>query len=76
LIVIEDIDFSGSFCHPSCAAYEKYIKLYQEVVYRRGGDPNIGPKLPGMLRQAGAEGIKSMWFSQHTWKVKANLSPQ
>ena len=58
LIVIEDIDFSGSFCHPSCAAYEKYIKLYQEVVYRRGGDPNIGLKLPGMLRQAGAEGIQ------------------
>ncbi|HYG25474.1 MAG TPA: methyltransferase domain-containing protein, partial [Caulobacteraceae bacterium] len=58
MMVIEDIDFSGSFCHPPCAAYARYTALYQEVVARRGGDPNIGPKLPGMLRQAGAEEIR------------------
>jgi predicted O-methyltransferase YrrM len=58
LIVVEDIEFTGSFCHPSCEAYERYVELYQKVVYRRGGDPNIGPKLPGMLRKAGAEGIQ------------------
>ena len=58
LIVIEDIDLSGSFCHPYCAAYERYTKLYQEAAYRRGGDPNIGLKLPGMLRQAGAQEVQ------------------
>jgi predicted O-methyltransferase YrrM len=57
-IVIEDIDFSGSFCYPPCAAYQRYTELYQQVVNRRGGDPNIGPKLSGMLRRAGLEGVQ------------------
>ena len=57
-IVVEDVDFAGSFCYPSRAAYERYLELYQKVVARRGGDPNIGPKLPGMLRKAGAKGIQ------------------
>jgi SAM-dependent methyltransferase len=57
-IVIEDTDFAGSFCYPICAAYERYTELYQNVIYRRGGDPNIGPKLPGMLRKAGARGVE------------------
>jgi SAM-dependent methyltransferase len=57
-IVIEDTDFSGSFCYPSCAAYERYNELYQKVVQRRGGDSNIGPKLPAMLRKAGVQGVE------------------
>jgi len=57
-IVIEDTDFAGSFCYPTCAAYERYKELYQELVQRRGGDPNIGPKLPVMLRRAGIEGVE------------------
>jgi 2-polyprenyl-3-methyl-5-hydroxy-6-metoxy-1,4-benzoquinol methylase len=56
-IVLEDIDFSGSFRYPTCAAYDRYTQLYQDVVNRRGGDANIGPKLPGMLREAGAENV-------------------
>jgi 2-polyprenyl-3-methyl-5-hydroxy-6-metoxy-1,4-benzoquinol methylase len=58
VIVIEDIDFAGSFCYPYCAAYQRYTELYQQVVHQRGGDPNIGPKLPGMLRRAGAEEVQ------------------
>jgi SAM-dependent methyltransferase len=57
-IVIEDTDFSGSFCYPHCAAYKRYNELYQEVVQRRGGDPNIGPKLPALLRRAGIQGVE------------------
>jgi ubiquinone/menaquinone biosynthesis C-methylase UbiE len=57
-IVIEDTDFAGSFCYPTCAAYERYKELYQELVQRRGGDANIGPKLPAMLRRAGIEGVE------------------
>ncbi len=55
-IVIEDTDFSGNFCYPYRAAYERYNELYQQVVQRRGGDPNIGPKLPALLRRAGIQG--------------------
>jgi ubiquinone/menaquinone biosynthesis C-methylase UbiE len=57
-IVIEDIDFAASFCYPTCAAYERYKELYQELARRRGGDPNIGPKLPAMLRRAGIQDIE------------------
>ena len=56
-IVIEDTDFAGSFCYPTCAAYERYKELYQDLVKRRGGDANIGPKLPAMLRRAGIQGV-------------------
>jgi SAM-dependent methyltransferase len=52
ILVVEDIEFTGSFCYPHCVAYQKYLELYQQVIYRRGGDPNIGPKLPGMLHKA------------------------
>ena len=58
IIVIEDTDFAGSFCYPTCAAYERYKELYQELLQRRGGDSNIGPKLPAMLRQAGIQGVE------------------
>ena len=57
-IVIEDTDFTGSFCYPPCAAYERYKKLYQELVQRRDGDSNIGPKLPTMLRRAGIQEVE------------------
>jgi SAM-dependent methyltransferase len=57
-IVIEDTDFAGSFCYPTCAAYERYKQLYQELLQRRGGDPNIGPKLPAMLRRADIAGVE------------------
>ena len=57
-IVVEDTDFIGSFCYPKCAAYERYLELYQSLVHRRGGDANIGPKLPAMLAGAGGEELQ------------------
>jgi ubiquinone/menaquinone biosynthesis C-methylase UbiE len=56
-IAVEDVDFTGSFCYPICPAYERYLELYQKIVRRRGGDPNIGPKLPRMLRKASARAV-------------------
>jgi SAM-dependent methyltransferase len=57
-IVIEDTNFSGSFCYPGCAAYERYVELYEKILQRRGGDSNIGPKLPALLRKAGVHGVE------------------
>ena len=56
--MVEDTDFSGSFCYPTCAAYERYKELYQEVVQRRGGDSDIGPKLPTMFRRVGIQAVE------------------
>ena len=52
-LVVEDIDFTGSFCHPDNAAFERYVQLYTDAVIRRGGDPNIGKRLPSLLRATG-----------------------
>ena len=49
VVVVEDIQFSGHFSQPSCPAFDRYVALYQQVVERKGGDPNIGPRLLGMF---------------------------
>jgi SAM-dependent methyltransferase len=54
-VIVEDIDFTGSFCQPEAAAYRRYVDLYTQTGLARGGDPNIGPRLPGILRGAGCE---------------------
>jgi 2-polyprenyl-3-methyl-5-hydroxy-6-metoxy-1,4-benzoquinol methylase len=53
LVVVEDIDFSGYFCYPNCAAFDRYLDLYAKVVHLKGGDPDIGLKLADMFLQAG-----------------------
>jgi ubiquinone/menaquinone biosynthesis C-methylase UbiE len=46
LVIVEDIDFNGYFTYPESEAFQRYKELYCKVVSRRGGDPNIGPRLP------------------------------
>lgn len=58
MVVVEDIDFSGYFCYPECAAFRRYMELYTETVRRLGGDANIGPRLPSLLAAAGFENIQ------------------
>jgi ubiquinone/menaquinone biosynthesis C-methylase UbiE len=58
VVVIEEVDFGGHFCHPDCPAFRRYVELYQQVVLRRGGDPFLGPKLPRMLIEAGVRDVQ------------------
>ena len=57
-MIVEDIDFSGSFCHPDHPAYRRYCEVYVATGRARGADPNIGPRLPELLRDAGFEQIQ------------------
>jgi SAM-dependent methyltransferase len=59
VVIIEDIDLEGIFCHPYSAAFQRFIELYTQAARRRGGDPNIGLRLPGLLLDAGFEGIQT-----------------
>jgi SAM-dependent methyltransferase len=52
-LVVEDIDFGGSFCEPESAAFERYEEIYEESARRNGGDPRIALRLPAMLVAAG-----------------------
>ena len=56
-LAVEDIDFGGHFTHPEFAAATRYRDLYCEVVRRRGGDANIGPRLPLLLKRCGLQDI-------------------
>src|SRR5262245_48174158 len=57
VLIVEDIDFTGHFCHPESPALRRYVELYRQAVQRRGGDPHIGPRVPGLLVDAGFDGV-------------------
>jgi SAM-dependent methyltransferase len=52
-LILEDIDFTGAFCFPPNAAFGRYCELYFQVIDRRGGDANVGPRLYGLCLGAG-----------------------
>jgi SAM-dependent methyltransferase len=53
VLAAEDCDFTGHFCYPPLPAFDRYVALCGNVMRRRGGDPDIGLKLPQMLSEAG-----------------------
>jgi ubiquinone/menaquinone biosynthesis C-methylase UbiE len=55
VVVIEDIDVSGRVCYPPCEAFDRYLDFYNRTVRKRGGDPDIGHKLPKMVLDAGLD---------------------
>ena len=57
LVAVEDIDLAGYFWAPACPAMERFLALARRTMIARGGDPDIGPKLPGLLMAAGLEGV-------------------
>jgi SAM-dependent methyltransferase len=57
VFIVEDIDFRGHFAEPACRALVRSVELYTQVVQKRGADPNIGPRVPGLLREAGFDPI-------------------
>jgi len=56
-LAVEDIDFTGYFTYPEYEPFERYRELYSASVARRGGDPNIGRRLPSLLKDAGFEDL-------------------
>jgi SAM-dependent methyltransferase len=57
LLIVEDTDFSGGFCYPDSVAYHRLGELARETMRRRGGNADIGPALPSLLRAAGIEEV-------------------
>ncbi|HEX5386441.1 MAG TPA: methyltransferase domain-containing protein [Gemmatimonadales bacterium] len=57
VLMLEDIEFAGSFCWPPNAAYTRYCELYGAVIARRGGDPDLGPRLYPLCVDAGLEDV-------------------
>lgn len=57
LALLEDIDFGGHFCEPRCQAFDTYARLYRLAAKKQGADPDIGPKLYGMMLDAGWQDV-------------------
>ncbi len=58
VVAVEDANFAGCFTYPRCSAYDNWVAWYGETVRRRGGDPDIGPRLPSLLSAAGLTGVQ------------------
>ncbi len=55
VLIVEDLDVRGHFCYPECAAFDRYVDLFSRTARARGVDPDIGPRLPFLLRDAGLQ---------------------
>jgi len=55
VVAVEDVDFRGAFSHPPCRELAASLELYRAVVRERGGDADLGPRLPELLRDSGFE---------------------
>lgn len=53
VLAVEDVEFSAHFCFPECPAFRDYVRLYGAAARAKGDDPDIGPCLPALLREAG-----------------------
>jgi len=56
-VIVEDIEFAAHFCYPPCPAFTRYVDLYQRAVTRKGGDPDIGPRLVSLFLNAGLDEV-------------------
>jgi SAM-dependent methyltransferase len=57
-VAIADIEFGAHFCEPHHPAFWRFVNLFIETVKRRGGDANLGPRLPRLLREGGFENVQ------------------
>jgi SAM-dependent methyltransferase len=73
--IIEDIDFSGYFCEPPHRAHDRWVQLYRETVRRRGGNADLGPKLPALLQRAGLERIGVSISQEYALEGEPKLIP-
>lgn len=53
VLVVEDADFDGLFCHPASDGFSFYRRMYPQVCRLGGGDPAIGRKLYRYFLEAG-----------------------
>ena len=58
VLVVVDIDFTCNWCEPVHPALARAVEVYRETVRRRGGDAELGRRLPGLLLEAGLEGVQ------------------
>lgn len=57
ILMVEDVEMNGRFCYPAFPLFDAGAHLYSDAARRKGGEPEIGPKLPGLFQAAGLQGV-------------------
>ena len=63
-LVAECSDYSGWYCYPALAAFDRAVELASEERKRTGGFPDIGARLPVLFLEAGLVDVR-MHIFQH-----------
>ena len=63
-LVAECADYSGWYCYPALAAFDRAVELLSEERRRTGGFPDIGVRLPVLFLDAGLADVRMRIF-QH-----------
>ena len=58
VLVVVDIEKAATLCEPPHRSFERYIELYTLAARARGVDPDIGPRLPAILADAGCRPVR------------------
>ena len=78
VVLVEDVDFRSHFCWPPSQAFERYDQLYRGTAQGLGADPLIGPRLAGLLLDAGLDDVQveavERLFSTGTGKLLPQLT--
>jgi SAM-dependent methyltransferase len=61
-VVVGDIDFGTTRLDRADSAFERLLEAYGVISAKAGGDPEIGPKLPGLLEQHGLTDVQADAF--------------
>lgn len=75
MLAVVDIDCQAFCCYPEAAAFSRFVELYIETVRRRGGDPNIGPRLPSLISELQLHDVRSNVVQPLTLNGEAKLIP-
>ena len=72
-IAVEDIDFSGHVSYPESPAFKRYQEFYCTVARRKGCEPDIGPRLPRLLKESGFSDVQVSIVQPVALKGEAKL---
>ncbi|WP_448268890.1 methyltransferase domain-containing protein [Nostoc sp. DSM 114159] len=74
--IVEETDFSGYYCHPESQAFARYLELHRQVIDRRGGNVDLGAKIPKILRESGFKNIQVNLVQPIFTKLSEKIIPQ
>ena len=58
IVAVEDLDYSGYYCHPELPAFRRCIELLYEMKRVLGGNGDLGKELPGMFVDVGLSRVE------------------